>query len=82
MANLSKNRLHLFLLLALFIGSMSGAGIYFLLRNLAIATASLGAIIAWCMAVYTLARVFQPLAERKLNLDAGGYTYSRAGFGG
>jgi len=42
------------------------------------------AIIAWCIAgggMYMLARVFQALAERKPDLDAGVYAYAKAGFG-
>jgi len=31
--------------------------------------------------MYTLARVFQALAERKPDLDAGVYAYAKAGFG-
>ena len=41
-------------------------------------------MIAWVIAaggMYTLARVFQALAERKPNLDAGVYAYAKAGFG-
>ena len=50
----------------------------------ACATGPFGAIIAWCIAaggMYMLARVFQALAERKPDLDAGVYAYAKAGFG-
>lgn len=66
------------------VGSMVGAGIFSLPRTFADATGPFGAIIAWIIAaggMYTLARVFQVLAERKPNLDAGVYAYARAGFG-
>jgi arginine:ornithine antiporter / lysine permease len=66
------------------VGSMVGAGIFSLPRTFGIATGPFGAIIAWCIAVtgmYTLARVFQTLAERKPDLDAGVFAYARAGFG-
>jgi len=63
---------------------MVGAGIFSLPRTFAGATGPFGAIIAWIIAaggMYTLARVFQSLAERKPHLDAGVYAYARAGFG-
>ena len=66
------------------VGSMVGAGIFSLPRTFATATGPFGAIIAWIIAgggMYMLARVFQALAERKPNLDAGVYAYARAGFG-
>ena len=80
----SESRLSPFSLTALVIGSMIGAGIFSLPRTFAIATGPFGAIIAWFIAgagMYTLARVFQTLAERKPDLDAGVYAYARAGFG-
>lgn len=73
-----------FALTAMVVGSMVGAGIFSLPRTFAIATGPFGAIIAWCIAgggMYMLARVFQALAERKPDLDAGVYAYARAGFG-
>jgi arginine:ornithine antiporter/lysine permease len=63
---------------------MVGAGIWSLPRPFATATGVFGAIIAWLIAaggMYTLARVFQALAERKPDLDAGVYAYAKAGFG-
>ena len=74
----------LFALTAMVVGSMVGAGIFSLPRAFATATGPFGAIIAWSIAVggmYTLARVFQALAERKPDLDAGVYAYAKAGFG-
>jgi arginine:ornithine antiporter/lysine permease len=71
-------------LTAMVVGSMVGAGIFSLPSTFATATGPFGAIIAWMIAaggMYTLARVFQVLAERKPNLDAGVYAYARAGFG-
>jgi len=84
MASSSEGRLSLFSLSALVIGSMIGAGIFSLPRTFAAATGPFGALIAWTVAaggMYTLARVFQALAERKPDLDAGVYAYARAGFG-
>jgi len=69
---------------ALVIGSMIGAGIFSLPRTFASATGPFGAIIAWCIAaggMFTLARIFQVLAERKPELDAGVYAYAKEGFG-
>jgi arginine:ornithine antiporter/lysine permease len=66
------------------VGSMVGAGIFSLPRTFSNATGPFGAAIAWCIAgggMYTLARVFQALVERKPDLDAGIYAYAKAGFG-
>jgi arginine:ornithine antiporter/lysine permease len=66
------------------VGGMVGAGIFSLPRTFANATGPLGAVIAWLVAgtgMYMLARVFQALAERKPNLDAGVFAYAKAGFG-
>ena len=74
----------LFALTAMVVGSMVGAGIFSLPRAFATATGPFGAIIAWTIAaggMYMLARVFQALAERKPDLDAGVYAYAKAGFG-
>ena len=63
---------------------MVGAGIFSLPRTFGVATGPFGAIIAWMIAgtgMYMLARVFQSLAERKPDLDAGVYAYAKAGFG-
>jgi len=63
---------------------MVGSGIFSLPRTFGIATGPFGAIIAWIIAaggMYTLARVFQALAERKPDIDAGVYAYAKAGFG-
>jgi|GEM_PF-5428586 len=81
MAASSQNRLSLFSLSAPVIGWMIGAGIISLPITFAIATGPFGAI-TWCVAagvMYLLARVFQVLAERKPDLDSGGYAYARAG---
>ncbi len=79
-----KQKLSLFALTAMVVGSMIGAGIFSLPRTFGLATGPFGAIIAWCIAglgMYMLARVFQLLASRKPHLDAGIYAYARAGFG-
>ena len=84
MASSSQQKLTLFALTAMVVGSMVGSGIFSLPRTFGIATGPFGAIIAWIIAaggMYTLARVFQALAERKPDLDAGVYAYAKAGFG-
>ncbi|WP_129793798.1 basic amino acid/polyamine antiporter [Sphingosinicella sp. CPCC 101087] len=84
MTDRSAPKLSLFTLSALVIGSMIGAGIFSLPSTFAGATGPFGAIIAWTIAacgMFTLARVFQILAERKPDLDAGVYAYAKAGFG-
>lgn len=71
-------------LTAMVVGGMVGAGIFSLPRTFANATGPLGALIAWIIAgtgMYMLARVFQALAERKPEMDAGVYAYAKAGFG-
>ncbi|OWV96811.1 basic amino acid/polyamine antiporter [Rhizobium sp. R693] len=80
----SQQKFSLFSLTAMVVGSMVGAGIFSLPRTFGIATGPFGAIIAWCVAgggMYMLARVFQALAERKPDLDAGVYAYAKEGFG-
>jgi arginine:ornithine antiporter/lysine permease len=77
-------KLTLFALTGMVVGSMVGAGIFSLPRTFGMATGPFGAIIAWCIAgggMYMLARVFQSLAERKPDLDAGVFAYAKAGFG-
>ncbi|MEX3928009.1 basic amino acid/polyamine antiporter [Paraburkholderia sp. BR10936] len=71
-------------LTAMVVGGMVGAGIFSLPRTFANATGPVGAAIAWLVAgvgMYTLARVFQALAERKPKLDAGVFVYAKEGFG-
>ena len=77
-------KLSLFALTAMVVGSMVGSGIFSLPRTFGLATGPFGAIFAWCIAgggMYMLARVFQALAERKPDMDAGVYAYAKAGFG-
>lgn len=84
MATKAEQKLSLFALTAMVVGSMVGAGIFSLPRTFGIATGPFGAIIAWCIAgggMYMLARVFQSLAERKPDLDAGVFAYAKEGFG-
>ncbi|MCX7888613.1 MAG: basic amino acid/polyamine antiporter [Rhodobacteraceae bacterium] len=71
-------------LTAMVVGSMIGAGIFNLPARFGTATGPFGAIIAWAIAgtgMYMLARVFQALAEKKPEIDAGVFAYAKAGFG-
>jgi arginine:ornithine antiporter/lysine permease len=84
MASNTVQKLSLFALTGMVVGSMVGSGIFSLPRTFGNATGPFGAIIAWIIAaggMYMLARVFQFLAERKPDLDAGVYAYAKAGFG-
>ena len=84
MAPETTQKLSLFALTMMVVGGMVGAGIFSLPRTFAGATGPIGAIIAWLIAgtgMYMLARVFQSLAERKPDLDAGVFAYAKAGFG-
>lgn len=77
-------KISVFALTGMVVGSMVGAGIFSLPRTFGLATGPFGAIIAWIIAasgMYLLARVFQALAERKPDLDAGVYAYAKEGFG-
>ena len=83
-ASEQTQKFSLFALTMMVVGSMVGAGIWSLPRAFGTATGVFGAIVAWIIAaggMYTLARVFQALAERKPDLDAGVYAYAKAGFG-
>src|SRR4051794_20733901 len=69
---------------AMVVGGMVGAGVFSLPRRFAQETGVAGALIAWVVAgagMLMLAFVFQTLAVRKPNLDAGVYAYAKAGFG-
>ncbi|WAC29292.1 basic amino acid/polyamine antiporter [Ancylobacter sp. SL191] len=84
MADTSAGKLSLPTLTAVVVGSMVGAGIFNLPGRFATATGPFGAIIAWTIAgtgMYMLARVFQSLAEKRPDIDAGVFAYAKAGFG-
>ncbi|CAP42768.1 basic amino acid/polyamine antiporter [Bordetella petrii] len=84
MEHSANKKFGLMALTGMVVGSMIGAGIFSLPRTFGGATGVVGAVIAWGIAgggMYTLARVFQSLAERKPDLDAGVFAYAKAGFG-
>jgi len=71
-------------LTAMVVGSMIGSGVFLLPRRFGAETGVVGAIIAWAIAgtgMLMLAFVFQRLAMRKPELDAGIFAYAKAGFG-
>ncbi|MFB6715631.1 MULTISPECIES: basic amino acid/polyamine antiporter [unclassified Streptomyces] len=77
-------KLTLLTLTAMVVGSMVGAGVFSLPRRFATETGVAGALIAWAIAgvgMLMLAFVFQTLAVRRPDLDAGVYAYAKAGFG-
>lgn len=79
-----EQKLSLRALIALVVGSMIGSGIFAVPSAFGRATGGLGALIAWVIAGFgmlMLAFVFQTLARRKPDLDAGIYAYAKAGFG-
>lgn len=71
-------------LTAMVVGSMIGSGVFLLPRRFGTETGVIGAVIAWTIAgagMLMLAFVFQRLATRKPDLDAGIFAYAKAGFG-
>lgn len=84
MSTSNSEKVPLMTLTAMVVGGMVGAGVFSIPRNFANATGVYGALIAWTIAgagMLMLAFVFQTLANRKPDLDAGVYAYARAGFG-
>src|SRR5215470_11203802 len=84
MASGSTEKLSLFALTGMVVGSMVGAGIFNLPGRFATATGPFGALIAWAIAgtgMYMLGRVFQFLAEKRPDIDSGVFAYAKAGFG-
>jgi arginine:ornithine antiporter/lysine permease len=80
----SVRKLSLVTLTAMVVGSMVGAGVFSLPRRFATETGVAGALVAWVVAgtgMLMLAFVFQTLAVRRPDLDAGVYAYAKAGFG-
>ncbi|RWA61991.1 arginine-ornithine antiporter [Mesorhizobium sp.] len=83
-ATKASTKLKLGSLTALVIGSMVGSGVFSLPQNMAAGAGPLAVLIGWAItAVGMLALVFvyQSLAVRRPELDAGPYAYAKAGFG-
>ncbi len=80
----ATQKLKLGALIALVVGSMIGGGIFSLPQNMAASAGAGAVLIGWAITavgMLTLAFVFQTLANRKPELDAGVYAYAKAGFG-
>lgn len=80
----SKGKLGLPALIALVIGSMVGGGVFSLPQNMAKGASPGAVMIGWLITgvgMLALAFVYQSLSRRKPHLDAGPYSYARAGFG-
>jgi arginine:ornithine antiporter/lysine permease len=83
-ASTAPAKMTLLTLTGMVVGSMVGAGVFSLPARFGATTGGLGAIIAWVVAgvgMLMLAFVFQTLAIRKPDLDAGIFAYAKAGFG-
>jgi arginine:ornithine antiporter / lysine permease len=83
-ADHSTQKLSLLPLTALVIGSMIGGGVFSLPQNMAKGASPGAVVIGWLITgigMLALALVYQGLAGRKPQLDAGPYSYARAGFG-
>lgn len=79
-----ETRLRLGALTALVIGSMVGSGVFSLPQNMAAGAGPLAILIGWgitAVGMLALVFVYQSLATRKPELDAGPYAYAKAGFG-
>lgn len=80
----SATKLSLTTMTMMVVGSMVGAGVFSLPARFAANTGVGGALVAWTIAgvgMLMLAFVFQTLAIRRPELDAGVYAYAKAGFG-
>mgnify|MGYP000853298775 CR=1 FL=1 len=77
-------RVSMFTLSTFVVGSMIGAGVFSLPATFAASTGVAGALISWAIAgsgMLMLALVFHRLAIRRPDLDAGIFSYAKAGFG-
>jgi arginine:ornithine antiporter/lysine permease len=80
----ATRKLRLGALSALVIGSMIGSGVFSLPQNMAAGAGPLAIAIGWgitAIGMLALVFVYQALAIRKPELDAGPYIYAKAGFG-
>jgi arginine:ornithine antiporter/lysine permease len=78
------NKVKIWTLIALIIGSTIGSGIFSLPQNIAAAAGPGAMLIGWTIAgigMLSIAFVFHILASRKPTLDSGVYAYVRAGLG-
>ncbi len=78
------NKIGLWSLVALSIGSMIGTGVFGLPGEMAAVSSAGGIIIGWVITgvgIISLALIFQMLAQRKPEIEGGIYGYARKGFG-
>ncbi|ANN57937.1 arginine-ornithine antiporter [Mesorhizobium loti] len=83
-ASPATTKLRLGSLTALVIGSMVGSGVFSLPQNMAAGAGPLAILIGWTVTaagMLALVFVYQSLAVRRPELDAGPYAYAKAGFG-
>ncbi|KQV41694.1 MULTISPECIES: arginine-ornithine antiporter [unclassified Rhizobium] len=79
-----SDKLTLLPLTALVVGSMIGGGVFNLPSDMSRAASPAAILIGWLITgigMLMLALVYQSLANRKPDLNAGPYAYARAGFG-
>lgn len=79
-----SDKLTLLPLTALVVGSMIGGGVFNLPSDMSRGAAPGAIVIGWVITgigMLTLALVYQSLANRKPDLNAGPYAYAKAGFG-
>jgi arginine:ornithine antiporter/lysine permease len=79
-----SDKVGLFPLVALVVGSMIGGGVFSLPQNMAKGASPGAVLLGWLITgigMLALAFVYQSLSMRKPALDAGPYSYARAGFG-
>ncbi len=79
-----SDKLTLLPLTALVVGSMIGGGVFNLPSDMSRAASPAAILIGWLITgvgMLMLALVYQSLANRKPNLNAGPYAYAKAGFG-
>lgn len=80
----ASGKLRVGALTALVIGSMVGSGVFSLPQNMAAGAGPLAIMIGWgitAIGMLALVFVYQSLAVRKPDLEAGPYAYAKAGFG-
>ncbi len=82
--NNSKGKLNLIELIGLVVGSIIGGGIFNLMHDMAAGAGAGAIIIGWiitAIGMIMLAFTFQNLTMKRPDLDAGIYSYAKAGFG-
>ena len=84
MADNQSNKIGVFSLIAIVVGSMIGGGAFSLPTDIARHAGIVAIVVAWLITgvgMLCLAFVYQNLSKRKPELQGGIYSYARAGFG-